>query len=66
MDHIAGGRQGRAGEDRVSLFKNKLKKSLKSKCLAGVQQSLLVLNLLPVLNVWTELPCLPTNGAAPA
>lgn len=24
-----------------------------------------MLNLLPVLNIWTELPCLPTNGAAP-
>lgn len=37
-DHVAGGSQGRAGEDGVSLFKKKLKKSLKSKRLAGVQQ----------------------------
>lgn len=37
-DHVVRGSQGRAGEDRVSLFKNKLKKSLKSKLLAGVQQ----------------------------
>lgn len=37
-DRVAGGSQGRAGEDRVSLFKKELKKFLESKHLAGVQQ----------------------------